>query len=136
MEGQLACGSAHGPCGDEALCLDWPELEGLPHPNGLPALIREAGQQAFTHGSVEDGTLSADQAERRGLYASLAERVQLDLEEHGEALQKELHELTGMATVPSVWIDGQFIGGYTELSRVPETELRRMLDEAGALGGE
>ena len=62
--------------------------------------------------------------------------VQLDLEEHGEALQKELHELTGMATVPSVWIDGQFIGGYTELSRVPETELRRMLDEAGALGGE
>jgi glutaredoxin 3 len=62
--------------------------------------------------------------------------VQLDLEEHGEAMQRELHELTGMATVPSVWIDGRFIGGYTELSRVPKAELRRMLDEAGAFGGE
>ena len=62
--------------------------------------------------------------------------VQLDLEEHGDAMQLELHELTGMATVPSVWIDGKFIGGYSELSRVPEDELNRLLREAGAFGGD
>eukprot|EP00946_MAST-07B_sp_MAST-7B-sp1_P001056 g1056.t1 len=61
--------------------------------------------------------------------------VQLDLLENGDALQRELHEITGMPTVPSVWIGGQFIGGYSELSRVPDADLQTMLEEAGALDG-
>ena len=61
--------------------------------------------------------------------------VHLDLVENGDMLQRELHEITGMSTVPSVWIGGQFIGGYSELSRVPDADLQIMLEEAGALDG-
>ena len=59
--------------------------------------------------------------------------VQLDLLQNGEAIQQELAEMTGMRTVPSIWINGQFIGGYSELSRVPEADLSNLLEEAGAL---
>ena len=92
-----AGGSAHEDDNDDddALCLDWAALEALPHPNGLAGLIREAGEEAFTHGSVEDGRLSASQAERRGLYASLSERVQSDLEEAALGFLVRLRERTG-----------------------------------------
>ena len=61
--------------------------------------------------------------------------VELDTREDGDAIQAELAELTGMRTVPSVWIDGKFIGGYSELSKVPPKEiqflvLQRMINEA------
>lgn len=59
--------------------------------------------------------------------------VQLDLLQNGEAIQQELAEITGMRTVPSIWINGHFIGGYSELSRVPEADLNNLLEEAGAL---
>ena len=62
--------------------------------------------------------------------------VQLDTRTDGAAIQQELGELTGMRTVPSIWIEGKFIGGYSELTRVPEEELVGMLRKAGALESE
>ena len=58
--------------------------------------------------------------------------VQLDLRDDGDAIQQELLELTGQRTVPSIWIDGHFVGGYSELSRLSEDELHGMLEKAGA----
>ena len=56
--------------------------------------------------------------------------VDLDTRSDGAAIQAELAEMTGMSTVPSVWIDGNFIGGYSELSGIPRKELQSMLDRA------
>jgi len=56
--------------------------------------------------------------------------VDLDTRGDGAAIQAELAEMTGMSTVPSVWIDGNFIGGYSELSGIPRKELQSMLDRA------
>lgn len=96
VDGRLASPNpAPSNGGDAALSLDWDCLEALPHPNGLKALIREAGEEAFTHGSVRSGTLSAELAERRGMYASLAERVQADLEEVALDFVTRLRERTG-----------------------------------------
>ena len=49
------------------------------------------------------------------------------------AIQAELGSLTGQRTVPSVWINGTFIGGYSELTALPQNELFDMLNEAGAI---
>ena len=41
--------------------------------------------------------------------------VELDQIEGGAKVQKKLEELTGKGTVPSVWLDGKFIGGSEEV---------------------
>lgn len=38
----------------------------------------------------------------------------LDMMEAGDKLQEELYRMTGQATVPSVWINGNFVGGNSE----------------------
>ena len=37
--------------------------------------------------------------------------VELDKREDGFDIQKELRDMTGQTTVPSVWVNGKFIGG-------------------------
>ena len=59
--------------------------------------------------------------------------VDLDKRSDGAAIQAELGSLTGQRTVPSVWINGTFIGGYSELTALPQNELFDMLNEAGAI---
>ena len=59
--------------------------------------------------------------------------VDLDKRSDGAAIQAELGSLTGQRTVPSVWINGTFIGGYSELTALPQNELFDMLTEAGAI---
>ncbi len=50
----------------------------------------------------------------------LLERKGIEYEEHNiqqdEAKKKELLEETGQDTVPYVFLDGEFIGGYDQLS--------------------
>jgi len=41
--------------------------------------------------------------------------VELDQVEGGAKIQKKLEDLTGKATVPSIWLDGKFIGGSEEI---------------------
>ena len=38
----------------------------------------------------------------------------LDIMENGDSIQGELYKMTGQATVPSVWINGIFLGGNSE----------------------
>ena len=59
--------------------------------------------------------------------------VDLDKRGDGAAIQAELGSLTGQRTVPSVWINGTFIGGYSELTALPQNELFDMLNEVGAI---
>ena len=59
--------------------------------------------------------------------------VELDLREDGAAIQRELSEITGQSTVPSIWIDGEFLGGYSDLSAMPQENLVAKLKEAGSL---
>ena len=40
--------------------------------------------------------------------------VELDKREDGFELQKELRDMTGQTTVPSVWVNGKYIGGSDE----------------------
>jgi len=47
-----------------------------------------------------------------GVHATI---VELDKVEGGAAIQKELENRTGKATVPNVWLDGKFIGGSEEV---------------------
>ena len=57
--------------------------------------------------------------------------VQLNTRPDGPALQNALHEMTGMRTVPSVWVGGKFIGGYSETSQLLRSgELVELLREA------
>eukprot|EP01126_Amoeba_proteus_P032395 TRINITY_DN3159_c0_g1_i2.p1 TRINITY_DN3159_c0_g1~~TRINITY_DN3159_c0_g1_i2.p1 ORF type:complete len:149 (-),score=8.52 TRINITY_DN3159_c0_g1_i2:12-458(-) len=37
--------------------------------------------------------------------------VELDLRADGSTIQSVLHQMTGQRTVPSVWINGKFVGG-------------------------
>ena len=59
--------------------------------------------------------------------------VELDLRGDGAAIQQELADLTGQTTVPSVWIGGKFVGGFSELSGLSPEKLTEMLKEAGSL---
>jgi glutaredoxin 3 len=38
----------------------------------------------------------------------------LDTMKDGDMIQMELYEMTGQATVPSVWVNGTFLGGNSE----------------------
>lgn len=41
----------------------------------------------------------------------------LELNKHadGTAIQNHLHKISGQSTVPSVWINGKFVGGCDDL---------------------
>ena len=41
--------------------------------------------------------------------------VELDQLGDGDQIQNVLHQKTGQRTVPSIWINGQFLGGNSEL---------------------
>ena len=81
--------------GEEALAIDWAALEGLPHCNGFATLLSEAGDAIMDDGSDPSRTLSAELAERRGYYAALSARVQLDLEAAALAWLRGLQQRTG-----------------------------------------
>jgi len=55
-----------------------------------------------------------------GVHATI---VELDQVEGGAAIQKELENRTGKATVPNVWLDGKFIGGSEEVLKGVEEGL-------------
>jgi len=55
-----------------------------------------------------------------GVHATI---VELDVVDGGAAIQKELENRTGKATVPNVWLDGKFIGGSEEVLKGVEEGL-------------
>merc|ERR1719296_286565 len=55
-----------------------------------------------------------------GVHATI---VELDQVDGGAAIQKELENRTGKATVPNVWLDGKFIGGSEEVLKGVEEGL-------------
>ncbi|XP_078602375.1 uncharacterized protein LOC144876694 [Branchiostoma floridae x Branchiostoma japonicum] len=60
--------------------------------------------------------------------------LELDHIEEGPQVQDALRELTGISTVPSVFISGKCIGGGTDTAKLYETgELQQLLTEAGIL---
>ncbi|XP_066286515.1 uncharacterized protein [Branchiostoma lanceolatum] len=60
--------------------------------------------------------------------------LELDHIEDGPQVQDALKELTGISTVPNVFISGKSIGGGTETAKLYESgELQRLLTEAGIL---
>ncbi|KAI8495489.1 PREDICTED: glutaredoxin-like [Branchiostoma belcheri] len=60
--------------------------------------------------------------------------LELDHIEEGQQVQDALFELTGIRTVPNIFISGKCIGGGTDTARLYETgELQQLLTEAGVL---
>jgi len=55
-----------------------------------------------------------------GVHATI---VELDVVDGGAAIQKELENRTGKATVPNVWLNGKFIGGSEEVLKGVEEGL-------------
>jgi glutaredoxin 3 len=41
--------------------------------------------------------------------------IELDTRDDGAEIQSYLASISGQSTVPSIWIDGEFIGGCSEL---------------------
>lgn len=55
--------------------------------------------------------------------------VELDELSNGAEIQRELYEMTGQSTVPSVWINKKFIGGNSETQALyRKGQLRPLLD--------
>ena len=79
--------------GDDALVFDWAAIEALPHPNRGGRLLRDLEYSALSGGAES----SVD--ERCAYYASLASRVQSDLEEQALGFLKRLRERTGETNV-------------------------------------
>jgi glutaredoxin 3 len=53
---------------------------------------------------------------------------ELDKMESGTAIQDHLYRTTGQSTVPSVWINGKFVGGNSDTEALMRTgELERLL---------
>lgn len=48
------------------------------------------------------------------LSLSLLQFVELDEREDGNAIRYELSQMTGRTSVPQIWIDGEYIGGYND----------------------
>eukprot|EP00455_Lapot_gusevi_P033486 TRINITY_DN3662_c0_g1_i1.p1 TRINITY_DN3662_c0_g1~~TRINITY_DN3662_c0_g1_i1.p1 ORF type:complete len:102 (+),score=25.95 TRINITY_DN3662_c0_g1_i1:102-407(+) len=60
--------------------------------------------------------------------------LELDTMSDGEEIQAALREITGVRTVPQVFIRGRFIGGGDDTERLNKRgQLEPMLREAGAL---
>merc|ERR1712137_80086 len=58
--------------------------------------------------------------------------VELDKINDGPAIQNILQQLTGQRTVPNIFINGQHIGGNSELQGMKKTgQLKTRLNEAG-----
>ena len=53
------------------------------------------------------------------LEAKGIEFEEIDLT-HDEALRKKIMQQTGMRTVPQIFIDDKFVGGYQELAKLYE----------------
>jgi len=57
--------------------------------------------------------------------------IDLETKENGVALQETLKKLTKQSTVPSVWINGHFLGGNDDTQRSRKNgELKKLLDNA------
>ena len=46
---------------------------------------------------------------------------ELDKMDTGEAIQEQLYAMTGQSTVPSVWINGKFVGGNLDTETLART---------------
>lgn len=56
--------------------------------------------------------------------------MDLDHEQDGEEIQGELKARTGVSTVPSVWINGKYIGGCDDTHKLHESgQLSKLLDD-------
>ena len=56
--------------------------------------------------------------------------VYLDLRHDGFDLQSELLDITGQRTVPSIWIGGNFLGGFSDIRALAEEDLRSAIEAA------
>ncbi|KAL7007493.1 hypothetical protein EMMF5_002957 [Cystobasidiomycetes sp. EMM_F5] len=57
----------------------------------------------------------------------------LELDEmgaEGSAIQDYLESTTGQRTVPSVWIQKEFIGGSSDLAKIPQKQLEQKVKAA------
>jgi glutaredoxin 3 len=65
--------------------------------------------------------------------------VELDTDPEGKAIRAEMGELLGRTSVPAMWIDSTFLGGFNDgptggLNKLDESgELAKMLSAAGAI---
>jgi len=70
---------------------------------------------------------------------ALYKEVQLDRESDGAQIRQELKKRTGRTSVPSIWIDGAYVGGLNDggmggLATLAKSgELQGLLVKAGAL---
>lgn len=75
-------------------------------------------------------------AETKSTLSSMgvdAKIVEVNLDEHGEALHKAVKAKTGHRTVPSVWIGGKHIGGNDSLQQLKaEGKLAKQIAMASA----
>jgi glutaredoxin 3 len=74
-------------------------------------------------------------------YKGIYNEVQLDKHVDGELIRAELKKRTGRTSVPSIWIDGQFVGGFSDgglggIKLLRENgSLEDLLYRAGAMKG-
>ncbi|EFC46544.1 predicted protein [Naegleria gruberi] len=55
------------------------------------------------------------------LFAELGvdyKAIELDTMKEGTEYQNTLKEMTNQSTVPSVWVNGEFIGGFSDTSKL------------------
>lgn len=55
--------------------------------------------------------------------------IELDKMENGEAVSDALHELTGLSTVPNVFVNGQHIGGSEEFDELGMDMIKKMIGQ-------
>lgn len=46
--------------------------------------------------------------------------IEIDQVQDGMMIQREVMRITGQRTVPAIWIDGEFIGGSSDLVELHE----------------
>ncbi|CAD6583726.1 MAG: glutaredoxin [Cyphobasidiales sp. Tagirdzhanova-0007] len=53
-----------------------------------------------------------------------------EMGQEGKEIQSYLEGETGQSTVPSVWIKKEFIGGSSDLNKIPTAELQKRVKSA------
>ncbi|KAG8436539.1 hypothetical protein GDO86_007592 [Hymenochirus boettgeri] len=62
--------------------------------------------------------------------------IELDTSEHGRQLQEALQQLTGVKTVPQVYVNGKCIGGGTDTQKLgKEGKLLKLVQECNINAG-
>ncbi|KAL1864042.1 hypothetical protein VTK73DRAFT_6262 [Phialemonium thermophilum] len=66
-------------------------------------------------------------------YGAKYKAYELNQEPDGSDIQNALLDLTGQRTVPNIFINKKHIGGNSDLEQRQKTDLKKLLEEAGAI---